>query len=53
MAEINRPNDATYRAQELCAEWLVYCLHIGWSRSMLDKLENLWWEHHDRYGELK
>jgi hypothetical protein len=41
------------RAIELCAKWLAFCLKIGWQRSDLDRLEGLWWEHHDEYGNLK
>ncbi len=43
----------TLRAQRKCAEWLAYCLLIGWDKGTLDALENLWWEHHDDYGNMK
>jgi hypothetical protein len=37
-----------------CAEWLAYCVKIGWPISSLDRLEELWWEHHDwKTGEVK
>jgi hypothetical protein len=39
-----------------CARWLRYCLTIGWSRSDLDQLEEIWWRYHDdrgRFIELK
>lgn len=42
----------TRRAIEACAEWLSYCLSIGWPKSSLSNLEALWWEYHDRYGRL-
>jgi hypothetical protein len=29
-----------------CAEWLRYCLEIGWKKSQLDALEKLWWKFH-------
>jgi hypothetical protein len=35
-----------------CAKWLSYCLAIGWSRSDLDRLEQLWWKYHDDRGNL-
>lgn len=42
----------TSRAIAACAKWLSYCLEIGWPKSALDKLEELWWEYHDDYGRL-
>lgn len=42
----------THRAVKSCAEWLNYCLEIGWDKSQLDALEKLWWEHHDNKGRL-
>ena len=36
-----------------CAEWLKYCLSIGWAHSDLDWLESLWWKYHDSRGNLK
>ena len=35
-----------------CAQWLAYCVEIGWSRNDLDFLESLWWKYHDKTGEL-
>jgi hypothetical protein len=35
-----------------CAEFLTFCLSIGWSRESLDLLERLWWEDHDHNGNL-
>lgn len=50
MKDDERP---TERAMRKCAEWLAYCLRIGWSRKELDALESLWWKYHDkRTGEL-
>jgi hypothetical protein len=43
----------TDKAIKACAEWLAYCLSIGWSKDKLDLLEALWWEHHDDDGRLK
>ena len=40
------------RAQRACAEWLAFCLKIGWAKSKLDKLEVLWWKYHDEQGKL-
>lgn len=36
-----------------CAEWLVFCLSIGWPKSDLDDLEKLWWKGHDWRGRLR
>lgn len=36
-----------------CAEWLSYCLSIGWSKNQLDELEKLWWKYHDENGNIK
>lgn len=35
-----------------CAEWLSFCLSIGWRKSDLDCLEALWWRFHDDDGRL-
>jgi hypothetical protein len=43
----------TSKAIKACAEWLSYCLSIGWPKSELDALESLWWKYHDEYGNLK
>lgn len=29
-----------------CAQWLAYCLSIGWSKADLDALEAIWWKYH-------
>ena len=42
----------TSRAIKKCAEWLAYCLSIGWNKKSLDGLERIWWEYHDDYGNL-
>lgn len=41
------------RAIQKCAEWLMYCLEIGWPKADLDELELAWWQCHDTStGEL-
>ena len=35
------------RAIKKCAKWLKYCLEIGYENKDIEKLEELWWEHHD------
>jgi hypothetical protein len=45
--------ERTRQAIKACAEWLSYCISIGWSKSKLDELEKLWWKHHDPEGNLK
>lgn len=41
------------KAIQQCAEWLAYCLKIGWSKSDLDRLEELWWSVRDDDGKLR
>lgn len=36
-----------------CAEWLAYCLEIGYHKSQLDALEKLWMDNHDDNGNFK
>jgi hypothetical protein len=45
--------EKTRQATRACAEWLAYCLSIGWNKAQLDELEALWWKHHDEQGNLK
>jgi hypothetical protein len=35
-----------------CAEWLSFCLSIGWGKDQLDGLEKIWHQHHDEAGNL-
>jgi hypothetical protein len=35
-----------------CADWMSYCLKIGWRQSDLDDLQRLWWQWHDDDGKL-
>jgi len=44
--------EKTKKGIKLCAEWLAYCLSIGWDKSKLDALEAAWWKHHDGNGNL-
>lgn len=37
----------------MCAEWLAYCLSIGWRREDLDALERIWWSVRNPDGSLK
>lgn len=41
------------KAARNCAEWLKFCLDIGWPKPSLDGLESLWWKYHDERGNLK
>jgi len=43
----------TRKAIEACANWLVLCLDLGWHKSCLPRLEEIWWEHHLDSGDLK
>ena len=42
----------TGRAIRACAEWLVFCLRIGWKTDQLVSLERLWWQCHDDRGHV-
>lgn len=42
----------TSKAIRQCAEWLHWCIENGWSKSLLDDLEHLWWEYHDEFGNF-
>jgi len=52
LKRIVRPDGVTRRAQEACAHWLAECIRLGWSKAQLDDLETMWWQHHDKRGEL-
>lgn len=43
----------TNKALMACARWLAYCIQIGWPAKDIERLEALWWEFHDDYGQLK
>lgn len=40
------------RALQTCANWLAFCLSIGWGKHELDDLEQIWWQWHDENGNL-
>ncbi|HUT88701.1 MAG TPA: hypothetical protein VMY37_04345 [Thermoguttaceae bacterium] len=42
----------TRKAIRECAEALQNCLTFGWSKSSLDKLEDLWWRCHLPNGKV-
>ncbi len=42
--------DPTPQARIACCRWLVTCEDIGWPKSSMKGLENLWWEYHDDDG---
>ncbi len=48
-----KQEDKTRKGIQKCAEWLSYCISIGWSKDDLDGLENIWWQYHDGNGNLK
>ena len=35
------------------AEWLLYCLEIGWQKKHLDDLSAIWDKYKDEYGGFK
>ena len=43
----------TIKAAKDCLDWLKYCLEIGWNKSDIDRLEQLWWLYHTDEGELQ
>lgn len=45
---MNKLQAATKRA-----EWLKFCLEIGWDKSELGELAAIWDEHKDEYGNLR
>ena len=50
----DKPQEGSRSRQAIrkCADWLSYCLSIGWRKSDLDALQALWWKYHDENGEL-
>ncbi len=46
-------SEPTRKGIKKCAEWLAYCLKIGWEKEHINALEKLWWKHHDENGNLK
>jgi hypothetical protein len=52
MTERETDRHPTQKAIRACADWLDYCLSIGWSKGNLDALQELWWKHHDDEGKL-
>ena len=44
--------EPTRKALEDCSRWLSFCLSIGWEKSALDRLQEIWWEYHDDKGRL-
>lgn len=40
------------KAMYKCANWLLYCIKIGWDKKDLDGLEILWWQYHDEQTGL-
>ncbi len=46
------PINAERKKIELCAEWLKYCLEIGYDKSQLDGLQKLWMDNHDYTGKF-
>lgn len=53
MSDPEEKQKPTLGALRGCAEWLKACLEMGWQRSDLDFLEELWWKHHDQVGKLR
>ena len=44
---IEKAKHRTRKEIEDCARWLSYCIDLGWDKSNLQELEDLWWEYHD------
>jgi hypothetical protein len=43
----------TQKAWRLCAKWQAACLKLGWKKSDLDDLEEIFWRYRDNHGRLK
>lgn len=35
-----------------CLEWINACKALGWPKSTIPRLVDLWWEYHDDNGRL-
>lgn len=44
--------DKTIKGIKECAKWLEACLALGFSKSKLDELEELYWQYHDGNGDV-
>lgn len=44
--------EKTKKGIERCANWLHYCLSIGWDKKDLDGLEKIFWTYKDGNGDL-
>lgn len=42
----------TTRAAKHCMEWINTCKMLGWPKSTIPRLVDLWWEYHDDDGLL-
>lgn len=40
------------RGTKACANWLKYCLELGYKKEHLDVLEKVWNDYHDENGNL-
>lgn len=48
-----RPSNATHCGLQRCLEWLEACRKLGWNEVEMDSLEELFWTHRDKDGDLK
>lgn len=51
----NKDDRATVKETKArkCAEWLAYCLDIGWEKKDVPALEKLWMDSHDDKGNYR
>lgn len=42
----------TNRGARKCLEWIKACQDIGWPKSTIPSLVDIWWEYHDDDGNL-
>lgn len=47
----NKPEGVTRWAQQDCSRWLYACIINGWKKEQFDRLEEFWWEYHDKDGK--
>ena len=49
--KLGRAN-ASRAGLDAALRWIEECRRLGWPESQFDDLESLWWEHHDKDGNL-
>jgi hypothetical protein len=50
---MGQERNITSKARTECAKALAYFLKLGWPKSSLDALEELWWQVRDDNGNVR